>query len=125
MSPSRKIAVLGGGAWGTALAANSRRSGHNVWLYARSAETVAAINDGRKNPDYLGDVVLPEGIQASTDAQAALQQADIVLAVIPAQALGQALAELKDVIPAGAPVVLCSKGIEKTTGRRMSEVARD
>lgn len=125
MSSRRKIAVLGGGAWGTALAANSRRSGHDVWLYARSAETVGAINEDRKNPVYLGDIELPDGIQASTDAAAVLQQADIVLAVIPAQSLGQALFELKGTIPLNAPVVLCAKGIEKSTGRRMSEVARD
>src|SRR5690606_19419026 len=90
-----------------------------------SAETVGAINDVRKNPVYLGDIELPDGIQASTDAGAVLQQADIVLAVIPAQSLGQALFDLKGTIPVNAPVVLCAKGIEKTTGRRMSQVARD
>lgn len=125
MSPQRKIAVLGGGAWGTALAANSRRAGHEVTLYARNADTVAEINGARTNRRYLGDVVLPDGIRASTDAAEVLDRADIVLAVIPAQSLGGALKELRPAVPVEAPVVLCAKGIERTTGRRMSEVARD
>lgn len=125
MSLPRKIAVLGGGAWGTALAANSRRAGHNVQLYARNAETVAAVNETRKNPAYLGDIVLPEGIEASSDAAHVLNQANIVLAVIPAQSLGNALSELRNTIPLGAPVILCAKGIEQKTGRLMSEVARN
>lgn len=124
MSQPRRVAVLGGGAWGTALAASSRRGGHIVNLYARSVETVAAINQQRKNPAYLGDVALPEGIEASTDAAEVLHRADIILAVIPAQSLGSALEELSKNIPAGAPVVLCAKGIEQSSGRRMSEVAQ-
>ena len=121
----RKIAVLGGGAWGTALAANSRRAGHNVSLFARNSDTVSEINEARKNSRYLGDVILPEGIAASTDAGAVLDQADAVLAVIPAQSLGKALGELRQVIPTAAPVVLCAKGIEQSSGRLMSEVAHD
>jgi len=121
----RKIAVLGGGAWGTALAANSRRAGHNVSLFARNSDTVSEINEARKNSRYLGDVILPEEIAASTDAGAVLDQADAVLVVIPAQSLGKALGELRQVIPTAAPVVLCAKGIEQSSGRLMSEVAHD
>ncbi|WP_188720396.1 NAD(P)H-dependent glycerol-3-phosphate dehydrogenase [Nitratireductor aestuarii] len=121
----RKIAVLGGGAWGTALAANSRRAGHDVSLFARNSDTVSEINEARKNSRYLGDVILPEGIAASADAGAVLDQADAVLAVIPAQSLGKALGELRQVIPTAAPVVLCAKGIEQSSGRLMSEVAHD
>ncbi|GGA61402.1 glycerol-3-phosphate dehydrogenase [NAD(P)+] [Nitratireductor aestuarii] len=125
MSMQRKIAVLGGGAWGTALAANSRRAGHDVSLFARNSDTVSEINEARKNSRYLGDVILPEGIAASADAGAVLDQADAVLAVIPAQSLGKALGELRQVIPTAAPVVLCAKGIEQSSGRLMSEVAHD
>jgi len=125
MSMQRKIAVLGGGAWGTALAANSRRAGHNVSLFARDSDTVSEINEARKNSRYLGDVILPEGIAASADAGAVLDQADAVLAVIPAQSLGKALGELRQAIPTAAPVVLCAKGIEQSSGRLMSEVAHD
>ncbi|MGV8429214.1 2-dehydropantoate 2-reductase N-terminal domain-containing protein, partial [Pseudomonas aeruginosa] len=54
-----KIAILGGGAWGTALAAMTSTSGHDTWLYARDDETVEAINRTQRNPRYLGEIALP------------------------------------------------------------------
>lgn len=122
MSERAKIAVLGGGAWGTALAAMSAIGGHDTWLYARDAETVAHINDQRRNPAYLGEIELPAGIRASTDAKAVLENADAVLVVVPAQAMRKGLLELSTLIPQSAPVILCAKGIERETGRLMSEV---
>ncbi|MFC7065877.1 NAD(P)H-dependent glycerol-3-phosphate dehydrogenase [Brucella rhizosphaerae] len=125
MSERAKIAVLGGGAWGTALAAMAAISGHDTWLYARDAETVEHINAERRNPAYLGEIELPEGIQASTDAQAAFRNADIVLVVVPAQVMRKGLLELSGLIPQSAPVILCAKGIERETGRLMSEVVAE
>lgn len=125
MSERAKIAVLGGGAWGTALAAMSAISGHDTWLYARDAQTVAQINEQRRNPAYLGEIELPQGIQASTDAKAVLENADAVLVVIPAQAMRKGLLELINFIPQSAPVILCAKGIERETGRLMSEVVAE
>lgn len=120
-----KIAVLGGGAWGTALAAMAANTGHQTWLYARDAETVAVINEQRRNPGYLGEIDLPEGVRASTDAKAVIDGADAVLAVIPAQAMRAGLSELSGLIPETSPVVLCAKGIERGTGRLMSEVVAE
>ncbi len=80
---STKIAVLGGGAWGTALAAMAAKGGHESWLYARDAETVVAINKDRRNPRYLGDITLADGIRASTDAAAVVTGADAVLCCHP------------------------------------------
>ncbi|MFC4626534.1 NAD(P)H-dependent glycerol-3-phosphate dehydrogenase [Daeguia caeni] len=125
MSKDTKIAVLGGGAWGTALAAMAVNNGHETWLYARDAETVAAINERRQNPRYLGDILLPHGIRSSTDAKAVLEKADAVLVVIPAQSMRQALSGLADLIPLQAPIVLCAKGIERGTGRMMSELVAE
>lgn len=122
---STKIAILGGGAWGTALAAMACNSGHDTWLYARDDETVEAINRTHRNPHYLGEIALPDAIHASTDAAAVVGHADAVLAVIPAQAMRTGLSELSDLIPQGAPVVLCAKGIERSTGRLMSEVVAE
>lgn len=85
MSERAKIAVLGGGAWGTALAAMAAISRHDTWLYARDTKTVEHVNNERRNPAYLGEIELPEGIRASTDAKAVFQDADIVLVVVPAQ----------------------------------------
>ncbi|GGA91794.1 glycerol-3-phosphate dehydrogenase [NAD(P)+] [Brucella endophytica] len=120
-----KIAVLGGGAWGTALAAMAARTGHRVGLYARDAATVEDINRNHRNERYLPGVPLPEGIEASLDAASVLQDAAIVLAVFPAQAMRDALAEIAPHVPHGAPVVLCAKGIERNTGRLMSEIVSD
>lgn len=121
----QNITVLGGGAWGTALAAQAVRSGHKVALYARDAATVAEINEHGRNSRYLPDIMLPAGIHAITDAATALAAAQIILVVIPAQALGQALTQLKSFIPPQAKLVLCAKGIERGTQRFMSESVHD
>ncbi|MEJ5020526.1 NAD(P)H-dependent glycerol-3-phosphate dehydrogenase [Ochrobactrum vermis] len=120
-----KIAILGGGAWGTALAAMACSSGHDTWLYARDEVMVEAINRTHHNPRYLGEIELPGAINASTDAAAVVERADAVLAVIPAQAMRAGLSELSGLIPLSAPVVLCAKGIERGTGRLMSEVVAE
>lgn len=125
MSKRAKIAVLGGGAWGTALASMAATGNHDTWLYARDAKTVDHINTQRRNPAYLGEIELPHGIRASTDAQAVLENADAILAVIPAQSMRKGLLELSRLIPQSAPVILCAKGIERDTGRLMSEVVAD
>ncbi|PWL19649.1 glycerol-3-phosphate dehydrogenase [Falsochrobactrum shanghaiense] len=125
MSGKTRIAVLGGGAWGTALAAMTASSGHDTRLYARDHEMVAILNAQHQNPHYLGDIELPKGIRASTDAAAVLDGADTVLAVIPAQAMRDGLSKLKTLIPQSAPVILCAKGIERGTGRLMSEVVAE
>ncbi len=120
-----KIAILGGGAWGTALAAMASSSGHDTWLYARDEETIEAINRTQRNPRYLGEIALPVAIQASTDVTAVVDGADAVLAVIPAQAIRTGLSQLSSLFPQTAPVVLCAKGIERATGRLMSEVVAE
>lgn len=125
MRQHTKIAVLGGGAWGTALAVMAVKSGHETTLYARDDESVAAINRDRRNPRYLGEIDLPQGISASTNAQEVLAKADAVLAVIPAQAMRKGLSQLSPFIPQSAPVVLCAKGIERDTGRLMSEIVTE
>lgn len=125
MTKGLKIAVLGGGAWGTALAVMAANNGHKSLLYARDAATVADINRNHHNQRYLGDILLPANVQASNDVAEVLKGADIVLSVIPAQAMGAALAQMADLIPQSAPVVLCAKGIERSTGRLMSEVVSE
>lgn len=120
-----KIAVLGGGAWGTALAVTMARAGLEPALWARDAATVAEINNRRTNARYLPGITLEPGISATADAAVALRGAQIVLAVVPAQTLRDALAGLKETIPPGIPIVLCAKGIERTTGLLMSDIAAD
>lgn len=120
-----KIAVLGGGAWGTALALTVLRTGHDVTLWARDVESVNAINARRENPRYLPGITLDQGLVASTDLPAAIEGATCVLAVVPAQAMRGMLVELSAILADGVPLVLCAKGIERDTGHLLSEIANE
>ncbi|MDX8518875.1 NAD(P)H-dependent glycerol-3-phosphate dehydrogenase [Mesorhizobium dulcispinae] len=119
-----RVAVLGGGAWGTALALAMLRAGHFVRLYARDPETVAAIDRG-ENPRYLPGIAIEPGIVATSDAAAALGGADCVLAVTPAQSLRAVLASASGHVPIGVPLVLCAKGIERGTGALLSAIVEE
>jgi glycerol-3-phosphate dehydrogenase (NAD(P)+) len=119
-----RVAVLGGGAWGTALALAMLRAGHDVRLYARDEETVAALRGG-ENPRYLPGIAIEPGIAATSDIGAALADADCVLAVAPAQALRAMLTTAKPHMPNGVPLVLCAKGIERDTGALLSAIVAD
>jgi glycerol-3-phosphate dehydrogenase (NAD(P)+) len=118
------IVVLGGGAWGTALAQSLRLSGRRVTLWARSAATVAEVISARTNATYLPDVTLDAGILATTDLSV-VGHADIVLLVTPAQTTRATADALKPYLKTSVPLVLCAKGLEQTTGRRLSTVVEE
>jgi glycerol-3-phosphate dehydrogenase (NAD(P)+) len=119
-----RVAVLGGGAWGTALALAMLRAGHSVRLFARDRETVEAIGRG-ENPRYLPGIALEPGIEATSDIKVALADADCVLAVVPAQSLRAMLTAAKTHMPKGVPLVLCAKGIERDTGALLSAIVEE
>jgi glycerol-3-phosphate dehydrogenase (NAD(P)+) len=114
-----RIGVIGGGAWGTALAQVAAAGGEPVLLWAREAEVVAAINARHENETFLKGVALGETIRATIDL-ADLAACEAYLVVAPAQHLRAVLAALP---AAGRPLVLCAKGIEDGTGMLMHEVA--
>ncbi|MDB5689755.1 MAG: glycerol-3-phosphate dehydrogenase [Sphingomonas bacterium] len=115
-----RIGVIGGGAWGTALA-QTAAAGGEVLLWARSGDVVAAINHGHENPAYLPGVALSPAITATADI-ADMAACEAILAVTPAQHLRSVIARL----PGGtAPLILCAKGIEAGTRLLMSEVAAE
>jgi glycerol-3-phosphate dehydrogenase (NAD(P)+) len=116
------VTVLGGGAWGTALALSMLRAGHTARLWARDAESAAAISAG-ENPRYLPGIAFGKGIEATTDMEAAFKGADCVLAVTPAQSLRQVLSQAHGQMPENIPLVLCAKGIERETGTLLSAIA--
>ncbi len=117
----QRFGVIGGGAWGTALAQMLRRAGRDVILWAREADTVAEINRAHLNPSFLPGVTLDPGITA-TAALADMAQVDALLLATPAQHLRAICAGLASSLPARAPVVICAKGIEDKSGALMSEV---
>ena len=116
----RRVAVLGAGAWGTALANAAARPGRAVTLWSRDPALAAEMRDRRENRRSLPGVRLADAVEPLSDPAAAAG-ADLVLAVVPAQHLRATLAALP-ALPAGLPVVLCAKGIEAGTGLLMSEV---
>jgi glycerol-3-phosphate dehydrogenase (NAD(P)+) len=118
----RRIAVLGAGAWGTALAIQAVRAGNAVGLWARDPARVAAIAATRENTTYLPGAALSPAIEVTTDVAAALADALFVLVAVPVQFLRPVLASL----PAGtAPLVVCSKGVERGTLRFPLEVIEE
>jgi glycerol-3-phosphate dehydrogenase (NAD(P)+) len=121
-APYGRTAVLGGGAWGTALAALLAQTGAAT-LWARDADTVRAMNDSHRNPRYLPGVALPEALTATTDLAQALGGAEAALIVVPSAAV-RATARLAAAHAApGIPFAVCAKGIEAETGLLMAQVA--
>ena len=115
-----RIAVVGAGAWGAALATVAARAGRGVTLWARDPATVAAITATREAPRLAG-VKLEETI-AVTGALAELAHADAVLLAVPAQELRVSARAIAPYLKTGVPVVACAKGIERGTRQFMTEV---
>lgn len=119
-SEIKKIGVIGGGAWGTALAQSIANSGREVLIWARESEVVESINNDHENKMYLPDVRLNEMIKG-THNNADLDACDLFLIASPAQHIRKTLEEMKPHV-AQKPFVICAKGIEIETGNLMSEV---
>lgn len=117
---SYDIGVIGGGAWGTALAQVQARAGRRVLLWAREAEVVQSVNDRRENTPFLPGVRLHEGVHATGDFTAAVTP-DLLLLVTPVQHTRSVLHALGGgAALAGKTLVLCAKGIEIETGMLLS-----
>ena len=118
-----RVGIVGGGAWGTALAMIAVAAGDTI-LWAHEADVVAAINGSHRNAAFLPGVALDPAIRAVGD-MAALATSDLILLVTPAQHLRTVAAALAPALPATTPVVICAKGIEQQTGLLMSEVVAE
>ncbi|MDX1581759.1 MAG: NAD(P)H-dependent glycerol-3-phosphate dehydrogenase, partial [Alphaproteobacteria bacterium] len=117
----RHIGVIGGGAWGTALAASALKAGRDVRLWAREREVVDQINSENENRDFLPGVALDLGLRATPDlAEAA--KADALLLVCPAQYMRPTCQDLADHLKKDVPLVICAKGVEKGSLALMSEI---
>ncbi|WP_205479795.1 NAD(P)H-dependent glycerol-3-phosphate dehydrogenase [Sphingomonas arenae] len=116
-----RIGVIGGGAWGTALAQVAAGKGHDTLLWAREPEVVAGINDTRQNPLFLPGIPLSDRIKA-TGELARLDGCNAWLVVTPAQHMR---AVLEQAPRCDRPLILCSKGIEERSGHLLHHVARE
>jgi glycerol-3-phosphate dehydrogenase (NAD(P)+) len=112
----RRIAVAGGGAWGTALTVVASHRDREVTVWTRHAETAKAINESHNNPYCLPGVTLPKQIKATIDAKD-FSGADAVIVALPSQDVRSAMKTLEPKLREDIPVVLASKGIERDSGR--------
>ena len=121
----RRVAVIGGGAWGTALAAHAARHDHEVRLWAREPEVVRDVNEKHENTLFLERVPLPPSLTAHADVARVVEGAELVLLVPPSAHLRTVAAVAAPFVPAGVPVVIATKGIETGSRKLMIDVAAD
>jgi len=120
----KRIGIIGGGAWGTALATVVRRAGHEAVLWAREPEVVRSVNASHENTLYLPGVGLDPALRA-TDDLAEVAKTEALLLVVPTQFLRATCSKLTDHIGVGVPVIACAKGIEMKSGALASEIVAE
>ncbi|MBL1406081.1 MAG: glycerol-3-phosphate dehydrogenase [Hyphomicrobiales bacterium] len=116
MSDDNQIAVLGAGAFGTAMACVAARKGNNTLLWGRDKSICKEINTSNTNSKYLGETILPKNIEANSDLHDVLKSASTILLAIPAQTISSITQEIKKHISPDTSIVLCTKGIDQKTG---------
>lgn len=116
-----RVAVLGAGSWGTAVAAIVAGNADTV-LWARRVELAAAMRDRHENPDYLPGAALPASLTFTADLEEACAGADVVVLGVPSHGMRAILGEAAPFVGAGVPVVSLAKGVEQGSLRRMTEV---
>ena len=120
-----KIAVLGSGSWGTALALVANRAQHEIVIYSRSNEVCQQINLKQENVSYLSNIILPKTITA-TNELADIIDMDILIIAIPAQNIRNLCIDLKKLnLPDNKILLICSKGIEQKSLNLMSETVKE
>jgi glycerol-3-phosphate dehydrogenase (NAD(P)+) len=115
------IGIVGGGAWGTALAQTMRLAGRDTLIWAREPEVVAEINGAHANTPFLPGVALDAGLRA-TGELADMAAQDVVLMVAPTQHVRSIAAALAAHLPRATPIVICAKGLEQATGKLLGDV---
>ena len=113
---------MGAGSWGTTVAKVFADAGNEVRLWARRAEVADDVRDNHRNSAYLGDIELPAAMTGTTDPAEALNGAEIVVLGVPSQSLRENLQNWKDLIGPDASLVSLAKGIEHSSGLRMSQL---
>ncbi|WP_142426909.1 NAD(P)H-dependent glycerol-3-phosphate dehydrogenase [Enterococcus durans] len=117
-----RVAVLGSGSWGTALAQVLAENGHDVRLWGHREEQANEINQQHTNHRYLPDLKMAETIRAFTDMEKAVADVDAVLFVIPTKAIRSVAQELADKLTTRPIIIHASKGLEQHTHKRISEI---
>ena len=117
-----RIAVLGAGSWGTALAKHLADVGHDVRLWSRREDHAVAINKERQNSRYLPGFALPANLTATSDYGEALTDVTLVLSVVPSQVTRAVWTDARSHLSGGVPILCASKGIELGTLSLMTDI---
>jgi glycerol-3-phosphate dehydrogenase (NAD(P)+) len=120
-----RIAVIGAGSWGTALAIAAARSQHDVRLWARSESTATAIAASRENETYLRGAAVPENVRPTSSLREALERAEMVITVVPSHGTREIYRQMLPYLSQRMLLVSATKGIENDTLMRISEVVWD
>lgn len=121
----KRIAIIGAGSWGTALAVLAARAGHEVQLWSRNRDVVDSINTRHINPFYLTSAQIPPDVAATSEIQTALGEAALVLFAAPSHAARDLFTTIAPHLNEAAIVVSVAKGIEIETGKRISEIFKE
>jgi glycerol-3-phosphate dehydrogenase (NAD(P)+) len=120
-----RMAVIGGGAWGTALAIHLARQGNPVRLWLREEDLVARIRERRDNPAYLPGVEIPDSVVPTSDLPEAVRGARMIVAAVPSHHARQVYRAMRDTLRPGVPLVVATKGFEEGTLALPLDVAAD
>jgi len=121
----KRIAIIGAGSWGTALAVIGARAGHEVQLWSRNSDVIRSINQQHVNSRYLTSVQIPVTVVATGDLHVALNDAEHVLFAAPSHAARELFTAIAPHAPETAILVSVAKGIEIETGKRISEIVKE
>ncbi|MFS0576730.1 NAD(P)H-dependent glycerol-3-phosphate dehydrogenase [Sporosarcina sp. 179-K 3D1 HS] len=121
----KKVAVLGAGSWGTAIAFVLAENGHDCLIWARRSEQAEEINQRHSNESYLPGMQLPHSLKATADLAEAANHGDVVILAVPTKSMREVCAELNSILDSSKLVVHVSKGIEPDSLKRISEIIEE
>jgi glycerol-3-phosphate dehydrogenase (NAD(P)+) len=125
LNSGQRVAVIGAGSWGTALAIVAARAGHPVHLWSRNPAIAAAIESERINPNYLSTETIPSTVLSTTNIGEAVEDSSLIILAAPSHAVRDLLNRIRSSISSDSIIVSASKGIEIETGKRISEVVEE
>ena len=120
-----RVAFIGGGSFGTALAVQLGHKGEKVNIFDRDINVCNDINNNRRNSKYIKDVVIPENITAYNDLDSTIEGADYLVLAVPSHVIRDVAKSLKGKIKKDVIIISIAKGIEATTNKRLSQVIEE
>lgn len=121
----KKVAVIGSGSWGTALAVMLQKHGHDVVIWSRRQDAVEQMQKERENKEYLPGVLLPEGLDITAEREKAVKDAEIIILSVPSKAVRQTTMDFAPHLKPNQVLVNVAKGLEENSLKRLSQVIQE